>query len=121
MSPKVKSLVAVLAFAVPLFLVASALQAVSGNTLRPSGNLGAGSIFCTDPPIGLDNSTYVTYNTYGSADASVKWSVWYGTSATDPATFAAVIAVLLLVTLVAQGIPLLRAMRVDPAVALRQE
>jgi putative ABC transport system permease protein len=45
----------------------------------------------------------------------------YGTSATDPATFAVVAVVLLLVTLAAQGIPILRALRVDPAVALRQE
>lgn len=45
----------------------------------------------------------------------------YGTSATDPATFTAVVVVLLLVTLAAQGIPIARAMRVDPAVALRQE
>jgi ABC-type antimicrobial peptide transport system permease subunit len=45
----------------------------------------------------------------------------YGVSATDPATFAVVVAVLLLVTLAAQGIPIARAMRVDPAVALRQD
>ena len=45
----------------------------------------------------------------------------YGVSATDPSTFVAVIAVLFLVTLAAQGIPIARAMRVDLAVALRQE
>jgi ABC-type antimicrobial peptide transport system permease subunit len=45
----------------------------------------------------------------------------YGISATDPVTFAVVIAVLFVVTLVAQGIPIARAMRVDPAIALRQE
>jgi putative ABC transport system permease protein len=45
----------------------------------------------------------------------------YGVSATDPATFAAVVGLLFLVTLTAQGIPIARAMRVDPAVALRQE
>src|SRR3989454_301234 len=44
----------------------------------------------------------------------------YGVSATDPSTFVAVIAVLFLVTLAAQGIPIARAMRVDLAVALRQ-
>jgi putative ABC transport system permease protein len=40
---------------------------------------------------------------------------------TDPLTFAAVIIVLLLVTLVAQTLPILRATRIDPAVALREE
>src|SRR4029077_3682706 len=42
-------------------------------------------------------------------------------SATDPATFASVAAMLLLVALVAQVIPIIRAMRVDPTVALRQD
>jgi ABC-type antimicrobial peptide transport system permease subunit len=45
----------------------------------------------------------------------------YGVSATDPVTFLGVIAVLFAVALVAQGIPIARAMRVDPAIALRQE
>ncbi|HEV8345351.1 MAG TPA: ABC transporter permease [Vicinamibacterales bacterium] len=45
----------------------------------------------------------------------------YGISPTDPVTFAAVIGLLVLVTLAAQGIPIARAMRVDPAIALRQE
>ena len=45
----------------------------------------------------------------------------YGISPTDPVTFSAVIGVLVLVALAAQGIPIARAMRVDPAVALRQE
>jgi putative ABC transport system permease protein len=45
----------------------------------------------------------------------------YSVSATDPATFAAVAAMLLLVALVAQGVPIARAMRVDPSIALRQE
>jgi putative ABC transport system permease protein len=45
----------------------------------------------------------------------------YNVSATDPATFIGVSAVLLLVALIAQGVPILRAMRVDPTVALRQD
>jgi putative ABC transport system permease protein len=45
----------------------------------------------------------------------------FGVSATDPLTFAAVAIVLLAVTLIAQGLPVLRATRVDPSIALRQE
>jgi len=45
----------------------------------------------------------------------------YDVSATDPVTFIAVAGVLLGVALVAQGVPIARAMRVDPAIALRQD
>jgi putative ABC transport system permease protein len=45
----------------------------------------------------------------------------YGISATDPATFAGVAALLLLVAVAAQSIPIVRATRVDPTVALRQD
>jgi putative ABC transport system permease protein len=45
----------------------------------------------------------------------------FNVSAADPLTFAAVAIVLLIVTLVAQGVPVWRATRVDPSIALRQE
>jgi putative ABC transport system permease protein len=45
----------------------------------------------------------------------------YGVGANDPATFASVIAVLFVVALAAQVIPVVRATRVDPATALRQD
>jgi putative ABC transport system permease protein len=45
----------------------------------------------------------------------------FGVSAADPATFAGVVAALLGVTLLAHTLPAVRAMRVDPVVALRQD
>jgi putative ABC transport system permease protein len=45
----------------------------------------------------------------------------YDVSTTDPATFAGVAGMLLLVALLAQAVPIVRAMRVDPTVALRQD
>ncbi len=57
------------------------------------------------------------------AFAASRWleSSLYGVSATDPATFAGVALVLLVVTIVAQAVPTVRAVRLDPAVALRQD
>ena len=45
----------------------------------------------------------------------------YAVSPTDPATFAGVVCVLFVVAALAQGVPVARATRVDPAVALRQD
>ena len=48
-------------------------------------------------------------------------SMLYNVKPTDPGTFAAVAALLILVALAACGLPALRAIRVDPLVALRSE
>jgi predicted permease len=48
-------------------------------------------------------------------------SLLFGTAATDPATFSTVAVTLLAVTLTATSVPALRATRVDPVVALREE
>jgi putative ABC transport system permease protein len=45
----------------------------------------------------------------------------YDVSATDPSTFAAVVLVLLIVAVIAQSVPVVRALRVDPTVALRHD
>jgi putative ABC transport system permease protein len=55
------------------------------------------------------------------AAAPIMKSLLFGVSATDPATFVALAALLTLVTLAACWVPAWRATRVDPTVALRYE
>jgi putative ABC transport system permease protein len=56
-----------------------------------------------------------------SLAARLLQSLLYGVGPTDPATFLAVAVALLAVATLACGLPLLRALAVDPAVALRHE
>ena len=48
-------------------------------------------------------------------------SMLFGVKATDPLTYTAVVALLVVAALVASYIPARRAMRVDPMIALRYE
>lgn len=49
------------------------------------------------------------------------WAQLYGVTRTDPATFAAVAVILMVVAAVATLIPALRATRIDPIRVLRYE
>jgi len=51
----------------------------------------------------------------------VLQSVLYGVSPRDPLTIAAVAGLFIVTTLLSSSIPALRASRVDPLIALRQE
>jgi len=53
--------------------------------------------------------------------ARLMTSVLYGIAPTDPLTFAAVIAVLIVVTLLASLVPARRATKVDPIEAIRAQ
>jgi len=78
-----KARIVIVAAFIATSLTVPALQAVSGATDRQSGtNLAVSAIQCS-AIIGLDNSTYVNYNTYASASSSVAISVWFGT---DPSS-----------------------------------
>jgi hypothetical protein len=59
---------------------------VQGEKVTVNGTLTAGQILCGDI-IGLDNSTYINYNTYATSTASVKFSVWFGTDPSSNADY----------------------------------
>jgi putative ABC transport system permease protein len=53
--------------------------------------------------------------------ARIMRGLLFGVSSTDPATFAAVAAVLTVAALLASYLPARRAARLDPAIVLREE
>jgi putative ABC transport system permease protein len=55
------------------------------------------------------------------AVAQLLTSMLFGVKATDPATYAVVVTLIVLAALAASYIPARRAMRVDPMIALRYE
>ena len=91
------------------------IRAALGATRRDIARLVLGggiSVVATGLAIGVVAALGATRFLQGSL---------YAVSAADPLTFASVVAVLFAVTLVAQIVPIVRAMHVDPAIALRQD
>lgn len=72
----------------------------------------AGRVIGTGVAIGLLGATALT---------TLIQSALYGISATDPATYAGVSLLLVLIALIACAFPTRRAVRVDPTIALRYE
>ena len=87
--------------------------------------LGAGRAGVLRMVVGRGMGLVIVGLAIGSAAAigltRVMASVMYGISATDPLTFAAASAVLATVALAACFAPALRASRIDPAIALRDQ
>ncbi|MFY9570625.1 MAG: ABC transporter permease [Blastocatellia bacterium] len=88
-----------------------ALGAQSSQVIRPIARDGMALVF-GGVVIGLAGAFMLT---------RVMSSLLYGVSATDPATFAVVPLLLVIVSLFATLIPARRATRVDPMIALRHE
>jgi ABC-type antimicrobial peptide transport system permease subunit len=53
--------------------------------------------------------------------ARLLGQILYGVEPTDPATYATVFGMILAITAVACGVPAMRAIRINPVTALRQE
>jgi putative ABC transport system permease protein len=93
------------------FGIRMALGATEGNILRLVAKSGV-KMTVLGLAIGLGGSAWITQ--------SIS-SLLYGVKPLDPLTFAAAPAILAIVALTASVVPAMRATRVDPVVALRQE
>jgi putative ABC transport system permease protein len=93
------------------FGIRMALGATEGNILRLVAKSGF-KLTVLGIAIGLGGSAWITQ--------SIS-SLLYGVKPLDPLTFAAAPAILAIVSLAASIVPAMRAARVDPVVALRQE